>query len=196
LHSFEEAIDRIQVIAPRISREPLAGAHHKPDASASPNQCFSNAERKAQQSGGWVLYGWMFRAGGLAALPGRGCLIAVNHAVWLTPDKTFIDVSPFHSDPKHHPIVLNGDIVVFLIDSSATPLRNDNAGLALPSWFFPLTEDEAVAEHVTELASKELVEWEKRVAEIEGLRASRRAADLLRSRRGSDASPSDPRDAG
>jgi hypothetical protein len=72
---------------------------------------------------------------------------------------------------------------VFLIDSSATPLWNEHVGLALPSWFFPLTNDEAVRTHVAELASKELVKWEKQVAETDGLNGSPRAADLLRSRR-------------
>jgi hypothetical protein len=154
---LKEAVDRIQAIASRISSEPLAGARHAPEPSASPTQCFSNAQRKAQQAGGGVLFGWMFQARELAALPGRACLLAVNHAVWHAPDKKLIDVTPFHSDPQHHPIVVNGDAVLFLIDSSATPLRNEHVGLPLPSWFFPLT-DEAVAAHVAELASKELVE--------------------------------------
>jgi hypothetical protein len=34
-------------------------------------------------------------------LPGRGYLIAVNHAVWHAPDKKLTDVTPFDSDPKH-----------------------------------------------------------------------------------------------
>jgi hypothetical protein len=183
LHSFEEAIDRIRTIAPRISHEPLVGARYAPDASASPTHCFSNAQHKAQQARGTVLYGWMFQARELTALPGRGCILAVNHAVWLAPHKKPIDVTPFHSDPKHHPLVVNGDSVLFLVDRAATPLSNEHIGLPLPSWFFPLSDDARVTEHVTGLASKELVEWEKRVAETEGLRGSQRAVDLLRSRR-------------
>jgi hypothetical protein len=181
---LKKVIERIQTIAPKISGEPLAGAHYAPEASASPTQCFSNAQRKAQQAGGRVLYGWMFQYREVAALPGRGYLLVVHHGVWHAPDKKLIDVTPFHSDPKHHPIVVNGDAVLFLIDSSATPLRNEHVGLALPSWFFPLTDDEAVATHVARLASKELFEWEKRVAETEGLKGSQRAAHLVRSRRG------------
>lgn len=180
---LKEVIDRIQAIAPTISSEPLAGARHDPEASALPTQCFANAERKARRAGGGVVYGWMFHARELAALPGRCYLIAVNHAVWGAPDKKLIDVTPFHSDPKHHPIAVNGNVVLFLIDPCATPLRNKDVGLALPSWFFPLTDDEAVAAHVAELTSKELVEWEKQVAETEGLKDSQRAVALLRSRR-------------
>ena len=127
--------------------------------------------------------GWMFQYREVTALPGPGYLIAVNHAVWRAPDKKLIDVTPFHSDPKHNPIVVNGDAVLFLIDSNATPLTNEHVGLALPSWFFPLTDDEAMAEHVAKLASKELDEWERQVAETEGIKDSRRAADLLRLRR-------------
>jgi hypothetical protein len=182
--TLKELIDRIQAIAPGISREALASARYAPDASASPTQCFSNAQRKAYEAGGAVLYGWMFHYHELAGFHGRGYLIAVNHAVWLAPDKKLIDVTPFHSDPKHHPLVVNGDAVVFLIDNSATPLSNERVGLPLPSWFFPMTTDEAVAERVAELTSKELADWEKRAAETEGFKGSQRAADLIRSRRG------------
>ncbi len=181
---IKEVFDRIRAIAPRISNEPLAGARHEPDTSALPTQCFSNAQRKAQQAGGGVLFGWMFNYREVVALPGPGYLIGVNHAVWRAPDNKLIDVTPFHSDPKHHPIVVNGNAVLFLIDSTATPLRNEHVGLALPSWFFPLTHDEAMAAHVAELESKELEEWEKQVARTEGLKGSQRAADLIRSRRG------------
>ena len=66
------------------------------------------------------------------------------------------------------------------------PLTNEHVGcgLPLPSWFFPLTDDESMTDYVGKLTSKELVEWERQVAETEGLKGSRRAADLLQSRRG------------
>jgi hypothetical protein len=181
---LKEVIHRIQAIAPTISSEPLAGARHAPEASASPTQCFSNAQRKAQQAGGRVQCGWMFHYREVVALPGPGYLIAVNHAVWHAPDKKLIDVTPFHSDSNHHPIIVHGDAVLFLIDSSATPLRNEHVGIPLPSWFFPLTDDTAMAAHVAELAAEELVDWEKQISETEGLKGSQRARELLRSRRG------------
>lgn len=43
---INDVIDRIQAIAPRISREPLSGAQHMPEPSALPTLCFSNAARK------------------------------------------------------------------------------------------------------------------------------------------------------
>jgi hypothetical protein len=182
--SLKEIFCRVQAVAPRVSREPLVGARYAPEASALPTQCFSNAERKAQQAGGEVLYGWMFHFRQVLALPGRYYLVAVNHTVWCAPDKTLIDVTPFHSDPKHNPIVVNGDAVLFLVDSDATPLKNGEVALALPSWFFPLTTgDDALAAYVAKLASEELVEWEKQVSEAEGFKGSQRATDLLRSRR-------------
>jgi hypothetical protein len=73
--------------------------------------------------------------------------------------------------------------------SSATPLMNERAGLPLPSWFFPLRDDDALAAHVAELESTELAEWEKQVTETEALRDSQRATDLLRSRRGAKSRP-------
>jgi hypothetical protein len=85
---LKEVLDGIRAIAPRISSEPLRGAHYAPEGAASPTQCFSNAQRKAQQAGGGVLYGWMFQLREVAALLGRFYLIAMNHAVWHAPDNT------------------------------------------------------------------------------------------------------------
>lgn len=99
MSKLKEIVARIQLIAPKISGEPLAGARYSPEASASATQCFSNAQRKAQQSGGGVLYGWMFQYREPTALPGQGYVLAVNHAVWHAPDKKLIDVTPFHDNP-------------------------------------------------------------------------------------------------
>ena len=87
--TLKELFDRIKTIAPIISSEPLAGARHAPEASASPTQCFSNAGFKAQQDGGSVLYDWMFHYREVAALPGSGYLISVYHAVWHALYKSF-----------------------------------------------------------------------------------------------------------
>ena len=123
-----EILCRIQTIAPFISSDPLSGARHLPKSSAAPTECFSNASRKARQNGGSELYGWMFHVRGLATSRGRHYLIAVNHAVWHAPDKSLIDVTPFHSDPKHRPIVVNGDVVVFLVDRRSAPLKRSTSG--------------------------------------------------------------------
>lgn len=67
---WKEIVNRINAIAPKVSREPLARALYAPEPAASPNECFSNAQRKAQQDGGSVLYGWMFHYREVTALPG------------------------------------------------------------------------------------------------------------------------------
>jgi hypothetical protein len=121
---LREIIERIRAFAPRISSGTVSGARFAPEASAWPTECFANAERKAQQAGGSALHCWMFHYREVAAMPGPGYLIAVNHAVWCAPDKKLVDVTPFHSDPKHHPIVLNRNAVLYLTDSNATPLTN------------------------------------------------------------------------
>jgi hypothetical protein len=180
---FKEIIERIRAFAPRISNGTLSGAVSAPEASASPTECFANVERKVQQASGSALYGWMFHYREVAATPGPGYLIAVNHAVWCAPDKKLVDVTPFHSDPKHHPIVVHEKAVLFLIDSNAAPLTDGQVGLPLPSWFFPLTDNEAMVAYVAGLQSRELEDWEKRVADADALKVSERAADLLRSRR-------------
>jgi hypothetical protein len=179
----KEVVGGIRAIAPTVSRDPLSGAVHAPEASATQTQCFANVQRKVQQDGGSALCGWMFNYREVAAIPGPGYLIAVNHAVWLAPDKRLVDVTPFHSDPKHHPIVVNGNAVLFLIDESAAPLMGGHDGLALPSWFFPLTGDKAMAAHVAKLTADELNGWEKLVAGNAAFRGSQWATALLLSRR-------------
>jgi hypothetical protein len=62
-----------------------------------------------QQSGGGVLYGWMFHYRETAALAGQGYVLAVNHAVWHAPDKKLIDVTPFDHHPHHCQSALNRD---------------------------------------------------------------------------------------
>ena len=177
-----DVFNRIQAIAPQISRDPLSGARHAPESWATTTQCFANAERKAIEAGGTMLPGWFFHFRDVATLPGRSYIIAVHHAVWLAPDKKLIDVTPFHSDPKHRPLVVNGDAVLFLVDQDAVPLKSATAGLALPSWFFPMTDDRDLAVHVARTEADELDSWEKQVAESE-FKTSSRAVDLLRSRR-------------
>jgi hypothetical protein len=108
--TLREIVDRIQVIAPKISSEPLSGARYSPEPAASATQCFSNAQRKAQQSGGGALYGWMFHYREATALAGQAYILAVNHAVWHAPDKKLIDVTPFHDNPHHRPVVVNGPV--------------------------------------------------------------------------------------
>ena len=134
--TLKEIVDGIRAVAPRISSGQLSGALHAPEPSASPTQCFSNAQGKAQQDGGDVLYGWMFNYREVVSRPGPGYLIAVNHAVWHAPDKKLVDVTPFHCDPKHHPIVVNGNAVLFLIDNSAAPLVGGSTASRSPHGSF------------------------------------------------------------
>jgi hypothetical protein len=67
-----------------------------------------------------------------------GYLIAVNPAVWHAPNKK-LDVTPFNKEHMHRPLAGDGT-VRFLIDNGAMSLRNERVGLALPSWFIPMTE--------------------------------------------------------
>jgi len=177
-----ELVKRIVAIAPQISRGALHVTIHAPETWARHTQCFNNAETKVTTDGGSVTTGWYFIARNVAALGDRSYIFAVHHAVWTAPDNTLVDVTPFHPDPNHHPITENGG-VVFLIDDDAPPLKSGTAGLALPSWFFPMTPDKALATYVAKIEAKELDQWERDVSRTDGLRGSARAAGLLRSRR-------------
>ena len=57
------------------------------------------------------------------AIPGPGYLIAIHHAVWRAPNGHLFDVTPFHPDPRHHPIAVRGG-TLFLLDDLARPVTS------------------------------------------------------------------------
>lgn len=134
--SFDVQV-HLKAFARTISSEPLGLAVHRPEAWAKPTRCFENANHQAQRRGGRVLFGWMFHYRVVAHIPGPGYLIAVHHAVWHAPTGELIDVTPFHDDPKHHPISPGGD-VLFLVDTKAQPVAVNSAIAPMPSRHYAL----------------------------------------------------------
>lgn len=59
-----------------------------PEDVAEANDCFVNVENKMKKDGGKVQYGWA-----IWYLPGI-LMEAEFHAVWLSPDGEYIDISP------------------------------------------------------------------------------------------------------
>ena len=61
---------------------------HSPEPYAQVNECFPAVDRKVQECGGKVLYGWQ-----LWEWPGV-LLEAEFHAVWLSPENELLDITP------------------------------------------------------------------------------------------------------
>jgi hypothetical protein len=59
----------------------------EPDPQATISNCFQNVARKVLNAGGSVIYGW-------ALLPQRHILEAEKHAIWLSPEGKYIDITP------------------------------------------------------------------------------------------------------
>jgi len=119
-----------------------------------PNLCFHNVRRKVEREGGRPRYGWMFLPRRIEELPGEEYLIAVHHAIWNAPDGTTVDVTPFHDDPKHHPVTVDGS-VLFLLDGDANPRIIRDALATLPCKFFAIGDDAGLAVHVRDLRREE-----------------------------------------
>ena len=144
----------VKVFARAISQGPLGLALYWPQSWAQPTRCFENATRQAEQQGGRALFGWMFHYRVVADIAGPGYLIAVHHAVWHAPTGQLVDVTPFHADPKHHPIAPGGD-VLFLVDSEARPVAVGSNITARPSRFHAIDLNERLVAHVNRLQEEE-----------------------------------------
>jgi hypothetical protein len=148
----------LDAFAATISSQRIGLALHRPESWAQPTFCFENIRRKVEQDGGRRQFGWMFHCRIVLDIPGPGYFIAVHHAVWHAPDDRLIDITPFHTDSKHHPLRMEGG-VIFLIDDAATlpPFA------PRPSCFYALDDDERLAAHLERLTREE----EQRCREID-----------------------------
>ena len=148
----------IERFARTISQQPLGLAKQAPESWAANRLCFENARRKAERSGGERRFGWMFQHKLVQAIPGPGYLIAIHHAVWRAPDGHLYDVTPLHSDPKHHQLTLHGG-TLFLVDDRAKPVRRGRVSGPLPTKFFALDGDARLVDHVQRLQENEKRHW-------------------------------------
>ncbi len=144
----------INEFASTISKQQFGLARHVPEPWAEQRRCFENVSRKVQQDGGRGQSGWMFQHKYLADGDRLDYLLAIHHAVWHAPAGELIDVTPFHVDPKHHPLSPGGD-VLFLVDDAAPPVITDRVMAPLASRFYPLSTETRLVEHVNRLAEEE-----------------------------------------
>ena len=144
----------MEEFARTISKQQLGLAYYLPEDWGQPTRCFENVWRKVQPNGARARFGWMFHYRIVADIPELGYFIAVHHAVWHAPEGHLIDVTPFHSEPKHHPIAPGGD-VLFLVDDSATPIIKEKIVAPRSSRFYPLSNDERLPVHLQSLIHNE-----------------------------------------
>ena len=152
--------ESINDCARTISQQPIGRVPYLPETWAKPMECFLNTRRKVEINNGKIQFGWMFQSRQVESMPEQYYLIAVHHAVWYAPDGHLIDITPFHENPKHQPIVSNND-VIFLVDDQAMPALINRIDFPLPSKFFPLSKDKELADYVEYLNKKEEYECKK-----------------------------------
>lgn len=142
----------ISKFAKTISSEQLGLIFHKPTTESKPTHCFENVMRFVEKNGGEIIYGWYFLN---RMNPYYGeYLIATHHAVWYNPKGSLDDITPFHSDSKHHPIIQNGEIV-FLMDCKAKPIQYGSIIIPLPLKFYAPNDDPKINSYVISLQKKE-----------------------------------------
>lgn len=126
---------------------------HRPSPLAQPTDCIANVLDTVAVHGGRIRYGWYFQH---RYSPDHGdYLIAVHHAVWHDPsDESLVDVTPFHSDELHRPLLKHGS-VMFLFDPHAYPIKKDNKVIPLPLRYFPIGSDPDLVAYVESLQQQE-----------------------------------------
>lgn len=91
-----------------------------PDSSSLPNECFINVQKKVENIGGSIRYGWK-------VWEWEKIIIELNfHSIWLSPNERMVDITPdedevkilFIEDPKTS---YKGEI----IDNIRIPLKDD-----------------------------------------------------------------------
>jgi hypothetical protein len=159
------SMDDINRIASSISPITPGLVYHEPEPWAQPRACFANVWHKVEVSGGRHRYGWTFHP---RTRPGVGeYIFLTRHAVWNHRDGRLIDVTPFHEDKLHHPLMIDGS-VLFLVDDSAEPVVKGQVTAPLPLRYFALGDCREINEYVSELNRKE---QEELAALIERLNA-------------------------
>lgn len=90
----------------------------RPDAAAKVNECFPNVEAKISQAGGSMLCGWQ-----LWEWP-NVCVEAEFHALWVSPEGEYVEITPKQYGEK---------IVLFVPNPSLsyTGFAKDNVRVAL-----------------------------------------------------------------
>ena len=105
------------------------------EPGAVPNTCFGNVRDKISRDGGSQQLGWAFQH-----IPETGLLVAIHHAVWVSPAGDLLDITPHEA---REAVILEQGQILFLPDESATLLNDGSllSGLARPNKAFPLSRN-------------------------------------------------------
>lgn len=153
MHTEDEVHASIKQFASTISQQPLGLAHYRPHSDAIPTNCIANVHSFVEMHGGQVRYGWYFLF--RHSLDNGHYLIATHHVVWHNPfDHTLVDVTPFHTEEKHRPIIQDGD-PLFLVDDKAQPFKTGNLVIPLPLRFWAMGNELKIQGYVSQLQREE-----------------------------------------
>lgn len=145
--------------AATISNGALGLIDNAPESSARPMESLKNVLQKMKREGGRIGFGWVFLC--RASVHGE-YLIALHHAIWNpTASSTYVDITPFHEDPKYQPYCPATAKVLFLVDETAQPKMLGSAISPLPSRFFPARDDAALVAYVEQLNQEEQTHFQK-----------------------------------
>lgn len=167
-----DPIKLLKTFARSISHQPLGPILHLPEPFAAENTCYENVIRKIEASSGNIQYGWTFLHRLTANFESVGYFVATHHAVWRSPVGQLVDITPFHSEPKHRPYAPN-DRLYFLVDDKAQLVRIGNVEAPLPLKFFPLNNGKKLLAYVEQLRNNEEEVCQKLYAEYAALQGNK-----------------------
>lgn len=147
----------IKKFALTISKQSLVCVPHLPEAWGEPKQCYQNVNKKIQKDGGHIKYGWIFNLRTVSHINQR-YLIAEHHVIWHNQNDQFINVTPFHDNPFHHPITFENTLP-FLIDDEAPFVEIYQIIAPQPSKFYAMGDDERLIQHVQRITRKEEINY-------------------------------------
>jgi hypothetical protein len=160
--NIRETIDQVSRSLAPTSR--LLVVCFSVDSNAASGVCFRNVRDKVRREGGRQQLGWAFQH-----VPGIELLVAIHHAVWVSPSGAFVEITPHD---EYEWLIVEQDGLVFLPDDSAT-LLNDGTltcGLARPNRAFPISKNKRLARLARRFNRSE---WEYWHTAKQGMAASR-----------------------
>jgi len=142
----------IESFAKSISKETFGLVYYRPVKESIATNCITNVIHYVETYGGSVIYGWYF--GHRESAQFGNYLIATHHAVWRAPDGILIDITPFHEEPKHQPLINQGS-VIFQVDTNAKPIKQGRLLIPRPLKYYAIGKSKELDEYMVTLRAEE-----------------------------------------